>query len=118
MREEVIAAIRQEGGDTVLEVALMHDGVGSAGVELRYLVWGSGLGWYRQHTLTLDSAAARALLRTLGAVQRRLEQKIANGQVSNVIPFPHSRPTPAVTEQHPRTVGRECLDAPSTRSQG
>lgn len=118
MHEEVIAAIPHEGGDTLLEVALMRDGVGSAGVELRYLVWGSGLGWYRQYTLTLDSAAARALLRTLSAVQHRLEQKIANGRVSNVIPFSHSRPTPAATEQHPRTVGRECLDAPSTRSQG
>jgi hypothetical protein len=118
MHEEVIAAIPQEGGDTVLEVALMHDGIGSAGVELRYLVWGSGLGWYRQYTFTLDSTAARALLRTLGAVQHRLGQKIANGQLSNVIPFSPSRPMPAATEQHPRTVGRERLEAPSTRSQG
>jgi hypothetical protein len=118
MHEEVIAAIPQEGGDTVLEVALMHDGIGNTGVELRYLIWGTGLGWYRQHTLTLDGTAARALLRTLGTVQRRLEQKTATGQASHVLAFPHNRSSPAATEQHARTVGRGHVDAPSTRSQG
>jgi hypothetical protein len=118
MYEEVIAAIPQEGGDSLLEVALMHDdGAGRPGVELRYLIWGAGLGWYRQHTLTLDSAAARALLRTLGGVQRRLEQKTAKGQVSNVIPFPPSRQMPASTEQNARAA-RVCRNAPSTGSQG
>jgi|ERR671922_1713776 fructose-1,6-bisphosphatase/inositol monophosphatase family enzyme len=117
MHEEVIAAIPQEGGDTLLEVALLHNGAGSTGVELRYLIWGAGLGWYRQHTLMLDSAAARALLRTLGGVQRRLEQKTAKGRVSNVIPFPPNRQMPAATEQN-ASAARVCRSAPSTGSQG
>jgi hypothetical protein len=116
MHEEVIAAIPQGSGDTVLEVALMHDGAGSTGVELRYLVWSTGLGWYRQHTLALDSAAVRALLRTLGSVQRRLEQKTATALARNVIPFPPGRQTPAAADQNARTVARERIDAPSTGS--
>jgi hypothetical protein len=117
MHEEVIAAIPQEGGDTLLEVALMHDGAGSTGVELRYLIWGAGLGWYRQQTLMLNSAAACALLRTLGGVQRRLEQKTAKGRVSNVIPFLPSRQMPATTDQNARAA-QVCRKAPSTGSQG
>jgi hypothetical protein len=117
MHEEVIAAIPQEGGATLLEVALMHDGAGSPGVELRYLIWGAGLGWYRQQTLMLDSAAARALFRTLGGVQRRLEQKTAKGRVSNVIPLLLSRQMPAATDHNARAA-QVCRNAPSTGSQG
>jgi hypothetical protein len=41
-------------------------------VELRSLVWGDGVGWYRQPTLQLDGTAARHLIQALGIVQRRV----------------------------------------------
>jgi hypothetical protein len=44
MRENVIAAIPQCSADTVLEVALIHDDSQDVHIELRYLVWGTGVG--------------------------------------------------------------------------
>ena len=94
MQENIIAAIPQGSADTVLEVALIHDDSQDVHIELRYLAWGSGVGWYRQHTLKLDRPAAQALLRTLGYVQGRL-RTAPDGQARKVIPLPCAERTQA-----------------------
>jgi hypothetical protein len=100
--EEVIATIPQERGETVLEVALMHHRASHTDVELRSLVWGDGLGWYRQSTLTLDQATARRLLAALSSVRRRLDPQAATTSEhkdgGKVIPFPDSRKIPTEAE--------------------
>jgi hypothetical protein len=95
-QDEILATIPQEGGATALEVAMTHDAPNDLSIELRYLVWGRSLGWYRQQTIKLDGAAARDLIRALGVVQRRVERQLVEGLGSNVLPFPHPR-----APQHP-----------------
>jgi hypothetical protein len=95
-QEEVLATIPQEGGATALEVAMTYDSPNDVSVELRSLVWGRGLGWYRQQTLKLNGTAARDLIRALGVVQRRVEHQRVESLGSNVLPFPHPR-----TPRHP-----------------
>ena len=56
--EVVLATVPQRHDDTVLEIVMIHGADGVTNVELRSLVWGNGLGWYRQHTLQLDGIAA------------------------------------------------------------
>lgn len=87
MQEEMIATIPQESPDSVLEVILVHGGCGDTAIELRRLSWGAGVGWYRQHTLRLDCAAAQALLQTLRRAQKRLGKGTAS-MPGKVIPFP------------------------------
>jgi hypothetical protein len=87
MREEILATIPQKQSDSVLEVVLVHNEDDRSRIELRHLVWGSGLGWYRQHTLTLEATAARALLRGLRQVWSRLGVQGEPPQESKVIPF-------------------------------
>lgn len=86
MPETIIANIPQEPADTVLEVALIHDGETEPRVELRSLIWGTGLGWYRRQTLTMDGAAARDLIRSLIQAHRRMGSGSEFGR--KVIPFP------------------------------
>ena len=88
--EEVLAAIPQSSGDILLEVVMMHDASGATTVELRSLVWGDGLGWYRQQTLGLDGTAARDLIQGLGIVQRRLEHQAVDNLMHKVLPLPRS----------------------------
>ena len=95
-QDEILATIPQEGGDTALEVAMTHNSPTDVSVELRYLVWGRGLGWYRQHTLKLNGTAARDLIRALGIVQRRMEDQLVEGLGCRVLPFPRPR-----VPQHP-----------------
>lgn len=99
--EEVVATIPQERGDTILEVALIHHGASRTEVELRSMIWGNGLGWYRQSTLVLDQATARRLLSALGSVRRRLAPERAGGREpqggTKVIPFPDGRKKPMDT---------------------
>lgn len=97
--EEILATIPQHGGDTALEVVMTHDSANEAHIELRYLVWGIGLGWYRQQTLKLDATTARDIIRALGIVQSRTEDQTVESLAQNVIPFPHARKRqhPAVT---------------------
>jgi hypothetical protein len=101
--EQVVATIPQERENTVLEVALVHRTVGGIEVELRTMVWGDGLGWYRQSTLTLDQASARKLLRSLSSVRRRLEPSRAGRtrtqDETKVIPFPASRTVTTEAEE-------------------
>jgi hypothetical protein len=96
MPETIIANIPQERADTVLEVALIHDGEMEPRVELRSLIWGTGLGWYRRQTLTMDGATARDLIRSLSQARRRM------GGVSEfgckVIPFPRPSASQALAE--------------------
>ena len=87
MREEILATIPQQQSDAVLEVVLIVKENNRSCVELRQLVWGSGLGWYRQHTLTLETKAARALLRGLNQVRNRCEGNGNLSQERKVIPF-------------------------------
>jgi hypothetical protein len=87
MHQEVVATVPQDNGETTLEVALVYDGAGGARLELRHLVWGAGLGWYRQQTLTLDGRAARALLGALGSVRHRLKPATMSHAEGKVIPF-------------------------------
>jgi hypothetical protein len=106
--EEVIATIPQERDGTILEVALMHYGASGTDVELRYMVWGDGLGWYRQSTLTMDQGTARKLLGALGCVRRRLDPAWAAGNgdqdETKVIRFPDGRNGP---------IGAEQINAPA-----
>lgn len=87
MNEEILATIPQKSPESRLEVALIQDGAGSKAVELRRLLWGEGVGWYRLHTLRLDQKAAEALLRTLKQAQSRLKKETAKVR-GKVIPFP------------------------------
>jgi hypothetical protein len=87
MHQEVLATVPQNNGQTALEVALVYDGAGGTRLELRYLVWGDGLGWYRQQTLALDAVAARALLGSLGSVRHRLKPTTKHLGEGKVIPF-------------------------------
>ena len=87
MREEIIATIPQNG-ETTLEVALVYTDAEDASVELRHLVWGKGLGWYRQNTLRLEAPAGHALLRSLGQVRHRLVPAGKVASARKVIPFP------------------------------
>jgi hypothetical protein len=88
--EEIITTITHPQADGALEIALIHGESASPRVELRELVWGEGLGWYRQHTCKLDSRTAHALLRTLGRLCARLEAKESSRENGKVIPFPRS----------------------------
>ena len=93
MREEIIATIPQDEAGVTLEVALVHPEAGDACIELRYLVWGKGLGWYRQQTLRLEAPAARSILRALGRVRHRLVPAGKTAAARKVIPFPEVVPT-------------------------
>ena len=101
--EQVVATFPQERDDTILEMALVQHKGGGVEVELRKMVWGDGLGWYRQSTLTLDQAAARKLLGALSSVRRRLDPSGAarNGDQHDgkVIPFPDSRKVATQAEE-------------------
>jgi hypothetical protein len=100
MQEHIIATIPQGSADTALEVALLQDERKDVYIELRCLAWGTGVGWYRQHTLKLDRLAAQALLRTLGYVRSRLDPVPLSGQIRKVIPLPCTGPAQAAL-QHP-----------------
>ncbi len=99
MREEIIATIPQDEAEVTLEVALVHDETGDACIELRHLVWGKGLGWYRQKTLRLEARAAHSLLRALGQVRRHLVPRGKAGSNKKVIPFPGVGPSSAETKR-------------------
>ena len=89
--EMVLATIPQRSDDTVLEIVMMHEADGATNVELRSLVWGNGLGWYRQHTLQLDGPSTRNLIQALGIVQRRVEHHSLDALAHNILPFPPSQ---------------------------
>ena len=95
--EVVLATIPQRSDDTVLEIVMMHESDGGTNVELRSLVWGNGLGWYRQHTLQLDGTTARNLIQALGIVQRRVEHQSIDALAHKVLPFPCSHQKDAAT---------------------
>jgi hypothetical protein len=88
--EVVLGTIPQRSDGTVLEIVMMHEADGATNVELRSLVWGNGLGWYRQHTLQLNGTSARNLIQALGVVQRRVEHHGLDALAHNVLPFPPS----------------------------
>jgi hypothetical protein len=92
MLEKIIAAIPQDTPDHVLEVALTGDQAQGLNVELRSLVWGNGLGWYRQHTVILDSTSLQGLQRALSQIQGHLRHSPAQRQSATVIPFPSVPP--------------------------
>jgi hypothetical protein len=91
MHEEIIAAIPQTQDDTVLEVAMTYDAANHAWIELRYLTRADGIGWYRQKSLSLDAAAADALLTSLSQVRRRLKTHDHAQEDRKIIPFPGAR---------------------------
>jgi hypothetical protein len=102
MPETIIASIPQERDDSVLEVALIHDGATGPRVELRSLSWGTGLGWYRRQTLTMDSATARNLIRSLTQAHHRMGGGAEFGR--KVIPFP--RPSASQASAEPQAMQR------------
>jgi hypothetical protein len=108
--EEVIATIPQEREDLVLEVALVHSGGGGSEVELRTLVWGNGLGWYRQSTLRLDNATAQRLLGALGSVRRRIGPAKATPSVyrhdTRILAFPGNLETNTSRDDVPALLAR------------
>ena len=75
---------------TAVEVALVNGADGNEDVELRSVVWGDGLGWYRQQTLTLDSRDISALIHALGTAQARLRPSPTQSSQSTLTPFPPS----------------------------
>jgi hypothetical protein len=87
--EVVLATVPQGHDDTVLEIVMIHGANGVTNVELRSLVWGNGLGWYRLHTLQLDGATARNIIQALGVVQRRVEHQGIEAMERRLLPFPH-----------------------------
>jgi hypothetical protein len=86
--EVVLATIPQRSDNTMLELVMLPGADGSTNIELRSLAWGSGLGWYRQHTLQLDGAAAHHLIQALGVVERRVERQDRDLLGRKVLPFP------------------------------
>jgi hypothetical protein len=100
MSEKIIAAIPQNTPDHVLEVALIGDQAQGFSVELRTLTWGNGLGWYRQHTVTLDSTSLQGLQRALSQLQGYVRHSPPQRQSATVIPFPCVPPrNPAPAER-------------------
>jgi hypothetical protein len=118
MHEEILATIPQADGEMLLEVALIHDAGGRTMVELRHLVWGGELGWYRQQTLSLDGATASQLLCRLSSVRQRLRPKRGRRLPDNIIAFPRRRPQRADAEPAVPTTMGECLEARSVSAQG
>jgi hypothetical protein len=88
MHEKVIEAIPQDTSDHVLEVVLIDDQAQGPKVELRALAWGNGLGWYRQHTVTLDRASLQGLQHALGQIQGHIKHSTSQRRSATVIPFP------------------------------
>jgi hypothetical protein len=88
MHEKVIAAIPQDTSEHMLEVALINDPAQGPRVELRTLAWGNGLGWYRQHTVTLDRASLQGLQRALGQIQSCIRHSSPQPRSATIIPFP------------------------------
>ena len=99
MPEKVIVAIPQGTSDHVLEVVLIDDPAQDPRVELRTLVWGNGLGWYRQHTVILDSASLQGLQRAFGQIQSQLRHSTSQRQSATVIPFPCAPPRHAASSE-------------------
>ena len=88
MSEKIIAAIPQDTSDHMLEVALIEDQAQGPRMELRTLAWGNGLGWYRQHTITLDSTSLQGLQCALAQIQSQIRHARPQRQSATVIPFP------------------------------
>jgi hypothetical protein len=99
MHEKVIAAIPQGTPDHVLEVALIDDPAQGPRVELRTLAWGNGLGWYRQHTVTLDRASLQGLQHVLGQIQGSIRHTTPQRQSATIIPFPCAQPQNAAAAE-------------------
>ena len=99
LQENIIAAIPQGGADTVLEVVLIYDDSQDVHIELRYLIWGTGVGWYRQHTLKLDRTAAQTLFQTLGYVRSCLTKLSPDGSAKKVIPLSNVDRTQVISQQ-------------------
>lgn len=78
------------GPNTAVEVALVNGADGTQDIELRSLVWGDGLGWYRQQTLTLDSSDVAALIHALGTAQARLRTSSPRAPAGTVTPLPRA----------------------------
>lgn len=96
MPETIIANIPQERADTALEVVLIHDGETEPRVELRSLIWGPGLGWYRRQTLTMDRGTARDLIQSLIQARRCMGGSSEFGR--KVIPFPRPSASQSLAE--------------------
>ena len=96
----VLATIPQGTGETMLEVSMICETSGTTMVELHSLVWGDGLGWYRQHTLGLDGTTARNLIQALGVVQRRVERRASDILGPTVLPFPCRHLSDRETAEH------------------
>jgi hypothetical protein len=88
VHEEILAAIPQDQPGSRLEVVLIHEDPEHTRLELRHLLWGDGIGWYRLHTLQLGAPAVRALGRLLSQAQQRLDHRMTPGPGNTVIPFP------------------------------
>jgi hypothetical protein len=98
--EVVLATIPQETNETMLEVTMICETSGATIIELRSLVWGEGLGWYRQHTLRLNGTTARNLIQALGVAQRRVECQTSDILGPKVLPFPRHHLSDGATTGH------------------
>ena len=99
MSEEIIAQIAQAEDHTRLEVALIQDDYAEPRIELRTLSWGTGLGWYRCNTLTLDGGTAHQLMQALRQVRRRTHRASSPASGRKVLPFPAPSAAPTALER-------------------
>lgn len=89
-QEQTLKTITGEKSDCRLEIIIRADSDGTPLVELRRLSWGKGIGWYRQHTLQLDSTEADELLKTLRHGRQQWQDTPLTDR-GKVIPFPGVR---------------------------
>jgi hypothetical protein len=84
-QQRVLGQLEGENEKEKVELALHQTGEEPAGLEVRSLRWGQGIGWYVQKTIVLDPAQVQQLnylLRRSSITGR----KTVNG--GKVIPFP------------------------------
>lgn len=85
--KEILTTIAHPDSTSCLEVALKTDPEGRRTLELRRLLWGEGVGWYSQQTLSLETEEAEQLLHGLRRGRRSWGGQFATSG-EKVIPFP------------------------------
>jgi hypothetical protein len=84
-QQSVLGQLEGENQKEKVELILRQTAEGQAGLEVRSLRWGQGVGWYVQKTIILDPTQVQRLdrlLRRASIVSRK------GGKSGKVIPFP------------------------------
>lgn len=80
----LIGVLKGESEESKIEVHA-HNGEEDPILELRYMSWGSGIGWFCQKSIRIDQGQEAQLFRILE--QRRQWIARRNKSISNVLPF-------------------------------